>query len=58
MHRTLQEARNGLVRQMLLISPKKLIQSYTHYLKNVSIFLATFIKSVAYSDFYQSLQEV
>ena len=38
MHSTLQEARNGLVCQMLLIVPQKVHQYYIHYLKDVFIF--------------------
>ena len=54
MHPTLKEARNGLVRQMLLIGPKKVLQSsesYTRYLK----FLTFLLYSVVYYDFSESL---
>ena len=55
MHRTLQEARNGLVRQMFLIGPLKVLQCYAHYLKDVSIFLEILLSSVVYRDFAESL---
>ena len=58
MHPTLQEARNGLVRQMLLISPKKANPVLYPSSEKCFHFSSTFIKSVAYSDFYESLQEV
>ena len=54
MHLTLQEARNGLVRQMLLIGPEKVLQCYTHYLKDVPIFLVFLLSNVAYFDLAES----
>ena len=55
MHPTLQEVSNGLVHQMLLIGPWKVLQWYTRYLKNVSIFLSFLLSSVVYYDFSKSL---
>ena len=50
MHPTLQDATNGLVRQMLFIGPKNVLQCYTHYLKDVSIFLEIVLSSVVHCD--------
>ena len=58
MHPTLQDARNGLVHQMLLIGPKKVLQCYTHYLKDVSIFLEILLRSVVHCDFSEILPGV
>ena len=55
MRPALQEVSNGLVGQMLLIDPEKVLQCSTYYLNNVSIFIAFSLSRVVYDDFMESL---
>ena len=57
MHSTFQEVRSGLVRQILLIGLKKVLQCHTHYLKDVSIFVGYLLGSVGSCNFSNSHSE-